>query len=219
MGHHTQDLSDVVYGNRSDNNPALLHVRYCHYQGVKIHAYVEQDRMSSDQPYEYQFTIEPVITESDLVAVQQLFVAYVDWLDLDISFQGFEMELRVLPGRYAPPSGRLLIARKMRTGEPLGCIAVRPLEVLDEPGCEMKRLYVSPAARGMGVGKALAARAILEAKMVPYRYMKLDTLPGRMAGAIQLYKELGFVPCERYYETPLEDTLFMHLDLCDGEST
>lgn len=107
-------------------------------------------------------------------------------------------------------------------GEVLGCIAIRPLAL--PPGltnspssspktCEMKRLFVTPAGRGKGVGATLIKRACDEAKEMGYATVKLDTLPEKMSRAVELYTRLGFVECERYYDTPIQGTLFLEKDL------
>jgi ribosomal protein S18 acetylase RimI-like enzyme len=144
-------------------------------------------------------------SSADLDAVKRLFTAYASALGIDLSYQGFEEELAGLPGKYAAPSGALLIARGW-DGEPLGCVALRPLD--DAGRCEMKRLYVSPRGRGLGLGKALVDAVIAEAKRIGYREMRLDTLP-TMGEAISLYRKAGFQPIDPYYETPVAGTIFM----------
>ncbi|HYI72862.1 MAG TPA: GNAT family N-acetyltransferase [Skermanella sp.] len=155
----------------------------------------------SDAP----FQIVPAMFAADLDVVKRLFNAYASALGIDLSYQGFEEELAGLPGKYAPPSGALLIARNM-DGEPLGCVALRPLD--DAGRCEMKRLYVSPRARGLGLGKALVDAVIAEATRIGHREMRLDTLP-TMGEAIALYRKAGFQPIDPYYETPVAGTIFM----------
>lgn len=148
-------------------------------------------------------------TEADLADIRRLFRAYTDWLGIDLSYQGFEEELAALPGKYATPEGALFLARNS-DGEAVGCIAMRPL---DEAGiCEMKRLYVCPEGRGLGVGRKLVAAIIEAAKMAGYQKMRLDTLP-TMKGALTLYKEAGFREIPAYYETPVPNTIFMELRL------
>ncbi|MGE3928755.1 MAG: GNAT family N-acetyltransferase [Hyphomonadaceae bacterium] len=148
-------------------------------------------------------------TPADLPAITQLFRAYVASLPIDLGYQGFDDELASLPGKYAPPLGALLIARD-EAGEALGCVAMRPL---DEPGvCEMKRLYVAPAGRGKGVGRALAEAIIEAARAAGHREMRLDTL-AHMAEAQALYRALGFVEIGAYYDSPIPATVFMRLAL------
>lgn len=146
---------------------------------------------------------------TDLPAIASLFRAYAASLPIDLRYQNFDDELASLPGKYAPPTGALLIARDA-SGEALGCVAMRPL---DEPGiCEMKRLYVAPAGRGQGLGKKLALAIIEAARVAGYREMRLDTL-ATMHDAQRLYRALGFVEIGAYYETPIENTVFMSLAL------
>jgi ribosomal protein S18 acetylase RimI-like enzyme len=148
--------------------------------------------------------VAPARSAADFDAVRALLRAYEASLGVDLCFQGFEEELATLPGRYAPPAGELLLARG-EGGEPLGCVALRPLG----PGCcEMKRLYVAPAARGRGLGRALVDAVLATARRIGYREMRLDTLPD-MAGAVALYRAAGFAPIEPYYDTPVPGTLFL----------
>lgn len=151
------------------------------------------------------YIITPVATDADLDAIIQLFKAYTLWLNIDLTFQDFATELSSLPGKYSPPGGSLLLARSSATGEPLGCIGIRPMSL--EGVCEMKRLYVPPQGRGLGLGKALIDAAIKEAERIGYARMRLDTLP-RMAVAVDLYRKNGFVQIEAYYDTPLAGTMF-----------
>ena len=146
-------------------------------------------------------------TPEQIAAVRKLFEEYAAWLGVDLGFQGFANELANLPGSYAPPRGRLLLATD--AGGPAGCVALRPM---GETVCEMKRLFVRPACRGQGLGRALAQRVISEAQSIGYATMRLDTLPF-MHGAIRLYESLGFVRCPGYYETPLRETVFLELQL------
>ncbi len=159
------------------------------------------------------FSIRPAsASESETVAT--LFRDYAAALGVDLSFQGFEAELAALPGAYAPPAGALLLA--LGPGDtPVGCVAVRPLRV---PGtCEMKRLYTNPAARGSGVGRALAIAAITAARHAGYHTMRLDTLP-TMVAARALYRDLGFETTPAYYDTPVPGTIFLRRSLTDPES-
>ena len=144
-----------------------------------------------------------------LEQVRQYFRNYAAWLGVDLSYQNFDQEMASLPGAYAEPQGRLFFAEV--AGRPAGCVGVRPLP--DSEGvCEMKRLYVTPEERGHGVGARLAMAAIKAAKEIGYRKILLDTLPN-MRMAVKLYRELGFTEAPNYYQTPVEGTMFMALDL------
>ena len=143
----------------------------------------------------------------DLALARRLFEAYADWLQVDLCFQGFARELATLPGAYAPPRGRLLLAGT--AGDAVGCAALRPLD--DRTG-EVKRLYVEARARGTGCGRRLVEAVIREARGIGYAALKLDTLE-RMHEARSLYASVGFRPCAPYYHNPLGDTVYMHLDL------
>jgi carbonic anhydrase len=142
-----------------------------------------------------------------LPAVADLLSDYAAWIDVDLSFQGFEEELRSLPGAYARPAGRLLLA--LRADEPIGCVALRPLQ---PDVAEVKRLFVRPHSRGSGCGRQLMLRLLHDVKQIGYHRVCLDTLD-RMASANHLYHTLGFKPVEAYYPNPLEGARFFALDL------
>jgi GNAT superfamily N-acetyltransferase len=147
-------------------------------------------------------------TPADLAQVRRLFQAYADWLGVDLCFQGFERELAELPGAYAPPAGRLLLARV--GSDAIGCVGLRPLE----PGvCEMKRLWVEPGFGGRGIGRALAARIVAAGREIGYRRMRLDTIPARMPAAQRLYTSLSFREIPPYYHDPLDGMVMMELQL------
>jgi GNAT superfamily N-acetyltransferase len=152
-------------------------------------------------------------TAFEVEQARALFQEYAAALGVDLCFQGFAEELATLPGGYAPPLGRLLLAGP--AGAPLGCIALRPLRAPDEPttgsvqACgEVKRLYVRPECRGTGCGRELAERVIDEARRIGYRELKLDTL-ATMVSAQRLYRSLGFVPCAPYYPNPLPGVVYL----------
>lgn len=151
--------------------------------------------------------IAPIATADDLAAARALFQVYADGIGVDLSYQDFAGELAGLPGSYAPPRGALLLARDP-AGAPLGCVALRPL---GDAG-EMKRLYVAPAARGLGLGAALMRAIVGEARRIGYRAMRLDTLPD-MAAAQAMYAAAGFRPIAPYYDGAAPGTIFLELAL------
>jgi len=136
-----------------------------------------------------------------------LFRGYAASLPVDLDYQDFDDELAALPGKYAPPKGVLLLARDADGA--LGCVGLRALA---EGVCEMKRLYLLPAARGLGLGRALADAAVAEARRLGYRELRLDTLP-TMARAIAMYEQMGFERIEPYYRPTPPGTVFMALRL------
>jgi ribosomal protein S18 acetylase RimI-like enzyme len=150
------------------------------------------------------FRLAPVRHAEEIAAAAALFREYADWLGIDLSFQGFEAELASLPGKYAPPTGELMLACAS-VGGALGCVAVRPLDGLTI--CEMKRLYVRPAARGLGIGAALVGAIITSAEELGYAEMRLDTLP-TMPEAFALYERFGFLQIPAYYHNPVPGTVY-----------
>jgi GNAT superfamily N-acetyltransferase len=154
-----------------------------------------------------RYTIRPAAGAADAAAARALFLEYAAWLQVDLCFQGFDGELATLPGKYAPPDGRLILA--CRDGRPVGCVALRRF---DADTGEVKRLYVQPDHRGHGLARALAAEVIAAARGIGYRRLVLDTL-ARMTTARALYAALGFREIPPYYATPLGDTRFMALEL------
>lgn len=151
--------------------------------------------------------IRPAAFPDDSDDVYRLFREYADSLGVDLGFQNFDDEVTSLPGKYAPPAGRLLLARQ--GNDVLGCVALRPL---DGTSCEMKRLYVRPQARGMQLGKKLTERLCQEAREAGYTRMCLDTLPS-MEAAQGLYRSMGFEPIEPYVFNPIDGTKFLALML------
>ena len=163
-------------------------------------------------------------TPNDFELARRLFVEYAQWLKVDLCFQGFDHEIATLPGEYAPPRGRLLLAGAPGAAA-FACAALRPLT--GETGCcgdarqemadgalvgEVKRLYVQPPHRREGWGERLARMLIAEARDIGYRELKLDTLDW-MAAARALYANLGFRECEPYYRNPLAGVVYMSLSL------
>ena len=152
-------------------------------------------------------TIRNAESPEDYALARQLFEEYAQALGVDLCFQNFALELEDLRGSYGPPGGGLLLAH--RGSEAAGCIALRRL---DTSCCEMKRLYVRPSLRGIGLGRLLAERLLERARELGYRRMVLDTLES-MESARALYRSLGFAEAEAYYHNPLPGVHYMALDL------
>jgi len=147
-------------------------------------------------------------TAEDMDSARAIFREYEAWLAMDLCFQGFEDEVKNLPGKYAPPGGRLYLAEA--DGQLAGCIALRDL---DGGVCEMKRLFVRDAFRGCQIGRILIERLIDEARAIGYERMRLDTYPPKMGKAVGLYKSYGFYEIPAYYHNPHDGVLFMVLAL------
>lgn len=157
-------------------------------------------------------------SDKEIQQARQLFEEYAAWLEFDLCFQNFDKELAGLPGSYAPPGGRLFLARE--NDQVAGCVALR--KISDETGgagiCEMKRLYVRPAFRGQGLGRTLTESVIQAAREIGYHRMRLDTFPGKMDHAIAVYRSFGFKNIDPYYDNPVAGVTFMELVLDKGES-
>jgi putative acetyltransferase len=153
-----------------------------------------------------------VVADPELNAIRALFTEYAQSLGFNLDFQDFAGELAALPGNYAPPLGCLLFAQI--DGKPAGCVALRPLSPTI---CEMKRLYVRPEYRGMGIGRMLVELLIVEVREIGYKKMRLDTVPG-MEKAIALYRHFGFKQIEPYRFNPLPSALFFELDIIQSKT-
>jgi ribosomal protein S18 acetylase RimI-like enzyme len=151
--------------------------------------------------------IFPAKKNKRVQTIRQLFVEYADSLGFDLGFQDFEEELANLPGKYAPPTGCILLAEY--DGKIVGCVALRKLS---DNICEGKRLYVRPQFRGLKIGKKLMEAIIEEARKIGYTHMRGDTL-ATMKTAWALYESLGFKEIEPYYYNPIEGAKFIELKL------
>jgi putative acetyltransferase len=145
---------------------------------------------------------------SQITQARELFLEYAHSLGFSLCFQNFDKELAELPGDYAPPEGRLLLAEC--EDQLAACVALHKLE----PGtCEMKRLYLRPQFRGQGLGRALAERIIAEARQIGYQRMRLDTVEPVMRDAVAMYRKLGFKEIAPYCSNPIAGALYMELKL------
>jgi ribosomal protein S18 acetylase RimI-like enzyme len=148
-------------------------------------------------------------TAKHLDEIRQLFREYENFLGVDLCFQGFEEELARLPGEYAPPKGTLLLAVDGKNTA--GCVALREFK---GDACEMKRLYLRPEYRGVGLGRKLAKKIIEEAERIGYSSIRLDTLKN-LKEAMGLYASLGFKRVDPYYDNPLPGVIYWELQLKD----
>jgi putative acetyltransferase len=143
----------------------------------------------------------------ELDEVREIFIEYADFLQVDLCFQDFEKELHTLHEVYFPPKGCIILAKENKQVQ--GCIALKPI---GDNVCEMKRLYVRPAARGKALGKQLVEELIDFATKAGYKTMKLDTI-STLKDAIKLYRAKGFVETEAYVFNPLPEVLYFELTL------
>lgn len=178
-------------------------------------------------------SIEPARFPDDAHAIHDLFSGYAASLGIDLTFQSFQDELDSLPGKYSGSQGGAILLARAHLGEPhripnpqapaspdsiqatpralqaVGCVALRRSS---DSWCEMKRLYVLPDARGLRLGDQLVKAIVVQAKILGYRGIRLDTLP-EMSAAQRLYREHGFMEIASYYDTPIQGTIFMGRDL------
>ena len=147
-------------------------------------------------------------TAEQIAKTRELFQEYAQSLGFSLCFQNFDQELAGLPGDYAPPQGRLLLADY--EGQVCGCVA---LHNYGEGICEMKRLYLRPDFRGKGLGRSIADRVIQEARQIGYCRMRLDTVEPVMKDAVAMYRKLGFKEIAPYRANPMPGTLYMELEL------
>jgi len=153
------------------------------------------------------FSIISASTPDHYARARRMIEDYQRWLGIDLCFQNFTGELASLETMYGPPRGALLLAEM--DGEDAGCVALR-----DMGGgiAEMKRLYVAPDYRGLGIGRSLTEEFILIARHLGYSAVRLDTIP-RLGVAYTIYQKMGFRRIGPYTHNPDPDTIFLELTL------
>jgi putative acetyltransferase len=154
------------------------------------------------------FSLTQAETPSQIAQARELFLEYAQSLGFSLCFQNFDKELAGLPGDYAPPEGRLLLAEYQ--GQLVGCVALHKLE---PDICEMKRLYLRAQARGKGLGRILATHIIEEARQIGYQRMRLDTVEPVMKDAVAMYRKIGFREIAPYCPNPMSGVIYMELQL------
>jgi hypothetical protein len=159
-----------------------------------------------------EIVVREAVEVADVAALRQLMEAYGEYLAANpagaanICLEGYKQEVEGLPGEYAV----LLLA--WVDGAAAGCVAMRTLP-MEERACEMKRLWVDGAFRGLGLGRRLVEEAIGWAKRMGFEAMYLDTVPAAMPEANRLYEAMGFRRVERYNKNPVADVVFFRLGL------
>lgn len=151
-------------------------------------------------------TLSQASSPEQIEEARRLFLEYAASLGFSLCFQGFDEEVKTLPGAYAPPNGRLLLAQEHDRSA--GCIALR---ALDPSICEMKRLYVRPDYRGKGIGRLLVDAILAEARAIGYERMRLDTVESSMQDAVALYRRRGFREIAPYRTNPIAGVLYLEL--------
>jgi GNAT superfamily N-acetyltransferase len=173
--------------------------------------------MTAENPMSSNYPVSPVLkvltlaqaeSPAQIAQARELFLEYAQSLGFSLCFQNFDHELAGLPGDYAPPDGRLLLAEY--EGQLAGCVALHELEA---GICEMKRLYLRPRFRGKGLGRVLAERIIAEACTIGYQRMRLDTVEPVMKDAVGVYRKLGFKEIAPYRANPIAGAMYMELEL------
>lgn len=148
-------------------------------------------------------------TAEEYKAAVGLFNEYIASLDFDLDFQHVDHELTILPTMYGPPSGRLFLVRAKGTF--VGCAALRRIE--NDTTCELKRMYLQPACRGLGIGKAIMEKSIAVARSLGYITMKLDTIGYKMPWAVKLYESYGFRETAPYNHNPHAGVLYFEREI------
>ncbi|HKV81484.1 MAG TPA: GNAT family N-acetyltransferase [Candidatus Sulfotelmatobacter sp.] len=165
-------------------------------------------RASSVPSVVKDFVFYQAESPQQIAQARELFLEYGQSLGFSLCFQNFDKELADLPGDYAPPDGRLLLAEF--EGQIAGCVALHKLEAVI---CEMKRLYLRAEFRGKGLGRAMADRIIAEARTMGYQRMRLDTVEPVMKDAVAMYRRIGFREIAPYCKNPMAGVLYMELQL------
>lgn len=153
-----------------------------------------------------------IVEATSKEAIEQIRILFTEYraeLAVEPCFRSFDAEIANLPGSYAAPRGKLLLAKVV--GQPVGCIGLRPFPI--EGSCEMKRLYVRPPFRGDKIGRELAERIVQEARGCGYRSMRLDSHPPSMAAAVKMYRRMGFVEVSPDPLEPIDGLIYMELSL------
>lgn len=158
--------------------------------------------------------IDEAIDADDVATAGTLMRAYHKEIGVDLCFQGFDKELATLPGGYAPPGGGLWLATV--DGKAAGCVGLRPLAGADAEA-EVKRLYLEPRHRGLGLGRRLMDTALARAREAGYRTVRLDTMRGKMDAAEAMYRSQGFRETPAYYTNPLPGIVYYALDLSGSQ--
>jgi|SRR5580698_5274892 putative acetyltransferase len=178
---------------------------------------MRKQKMRAENPISKNSSVSSVVknlsftqaeSPAQIVQARELFLEYAQSLGFSLCFQNFDQELASLPGHYAPPDGRLLLAEY--ESQLAGCVA---LHKLASESCEMKRLYLRPQFRGKGLGRAFANRIISEARAIGYQRMRLDTVEPVMKDAVAMYRRLGFKEIAPYCDNPIAGALYMELEL------
>ncbi len=174
---------------------------------------METDQAQAEAQANAAIAIENAVDQADSAEVKAIFIEYAESLHFNLCFQDFDTEMETFPGAYSAPEGMLLLARV--GGVAAGGVGMRPLPDDDELGriCEMKRLYVRPDFRAYGLGRKLATTLIEAARELGYAAMRLDTIENTMVEAGALYRSLGFVEIEPYYDNPIDGVKYYQLAL------
>jgi putative acetyltransferase len=169
---------------------------------------VESGSTSPSTPALKHFAVAQAESPAQIAQARELFLEYAQSLGFSLCFQNFDQELAGLPGDYAPPDGRLLLATY--EDQLAGCVALHKLE---PEICEMKRLYLRTQFRGKRLGRVLADQIIAEARQIGYQRMRLDTVEPIMKDAVAMYRGIGFQEIASYRPNPIVGALYMELQL------